>query len=375
MPQYKLVVTNHIGDHVQVALQGRLSLADYDSLRTTLREGWLTVKPKSATIDMSEVEYLDSAAALVLVQFEQLARKQGAEIQYTGWRPGMEAIKNMINAEELATPPLAPAHRQQNYIAGIGESVMNMGTDILNVIGFLGALFLSFSHIARHPSHVRWGDMFSYMQRVGVEGMPIVCLIGMLLGGIMAFMSAMQLAAFGATIYVASLVAVAMLKELGPIMTAILVAGRSGSAFAAEIGTMQVNEEVDALSVMGYDPVIFLVFPKMLAAILVTPILTTFGNLMAILGGLLVGVLGLDISMGAYIDQTLRSLTTHDIVVGAIKAAVFAFLISGIGCQRGFMVRGGSSAVGLATTSAVVSAMFLIIVADSIFAIVLHYIS
>ena len=207
-----------------------------------------------------------------------------------------------------------------------------------------------------------------------MDGLPIVGLISLLLGLIIAFMSSLQLKQFGANIYVASLLAIAMVKELGPIMTAILVAGRSGSAFAAEIGTMMVNEEVDAMVTMGFDPVRFLAVPKVLATIIAVPLLTLYADLFGILGGLIVGVMGLDLTVYTYITETQRSLDLFDIVSSLIKAAVFAVLIAGIGCQRGFQVRGGAQSVGAATTSAVVAAIFLIIVTDSAFALVLHYI-
>jgi phospholipid/cholesterol/gamma-HCH transport system permease protein len=189
----------------------------------------------------------------------------------------------------------------------------------------------------------------------------------------MAFMSSVQLRQFGANIYVASLVSLAMVRELGPIMTAIIVAGRSGSAFAAEIGTMKISEEVDALYTMGFDPTRFLVVPKIVASIIVVPILTLFSDLLAIVGGLVVGVLMLDLTVNAYISQTLKTLTLFDVFWGLLKSGVFAFLIALVGCLRGFQVRGGAAAVGQATTSAVVSSIFLIILTDSIFAIILRY--
>ncbi|MBN1103455.1 MAG: ABC transporter permease, partial [Deltaproteobacteria bacterium] len=182
-----------------------------------------------------------------------------------------------------------------------------------------------------------------------------------------------QLKQFGANIYVASLVALAMVRELGPIMTAIIVAGRSGSAFAAEIGTMKVSEEVDALFTMGFDPTRFLVVPKLIAALAVVPFLTLFSDLFAILGGLLVGVLMLDLTMSSYMAQTLKTLTLFDFTLGLVKSAVFALLIAWIGCLRGFQVRGGAAAVGQATTSAVVSSIFLIILTDSVFSVILRY--
>jgi phospholipid/cholesterol/gamma-HCH transport system permease protein len=201
-----------------------------------------------------------------------------------------------------------------------------------------------------------------------------VGLISLLVGVVMAFMSALQLRQFGADIYVASLVGIAIVKELGPMMTAIIVAGRSGSAFAAEIGTMMVNLEVDALVTMGFNPVRFLAFPKVLAAMLVVPLLTMYSFIFGIGGGMLVGVLGLDLTVFTYIQQTLKAITTFDVVTSLIKSMVFAVLIAGTGCQRGFQAQGGAESVGRLTTSAVVAAIFLVIVADSAFAVVLHYI-
>jgi phospholipid/cholesterol/gamma-HCH transport system permease protein len=211
------------------------------------------------------------------------------------------------------------------------------------------------------------------MKRVGVDAFPIVALISFLLGLIMAFMSSVQLQQFGANIYVASLVSLAMVRELGPIMTAIIVAGRSGSAFAAEIGTMKISDEIDALFTMGFDPTRFLVVPKILATVITVPILTLFSDLFAIVGGMVVGVFMLDLTVNAYLTQTLKTLTLFEVFWGFLKSVVFAVLIAGIGCLRGFQVRGGAAEVGQATTSAVVSSIFIIILADAVFAVILRY--
>ncbi|MCP4666924.1 MAG: ABC transporter permease, partial [Deltaproteobacteria bacterium] len=190
---------------------------------------------------------------------------------------------------------------------------------------------------------------------------------------IMAFMSAVQLQQFGANIYVASLVSLSMVRELGPIMTAIIVAGRSGSAFAAEIGTMKISEEVDALITMGFEPIRFLVVPKIIAAVIMVPLLTLFSDVFAIVGGLIVGVAMLDLTVHSYIDQTIKTLTLFDVFLGFFKSGVFAFLIAWIGCLRGFQVKGGAASVGQAATSAVVSGIFLIILTDSICSVILRY--
>jgi len=194
------------------------------------------------------------------------------------------------------------------------------------------------------------------------------------MGLIIAFMSSLQLKQFGANMYVASLVAIAMVRELGPIITAILVAGRSGSAIAAEIGAMKVNEEVDALVTMGFNPIRFLAIPKVVAAAAVVPLLTFFSDLFAIVGGMAVGVFGLGLTIGTYTSLTAWALTVFDVVAAAVKSLVFGVLVAGMGCQRGFSVRGGAEAVGNATTSAVVAGLFLIIVTDSVFAVALNYI-
>ncbi|MEA3280449.1 MAG: ABC transporter permease, partial [Thermodesulfobacteriota bacterium] len=198
-------------------------------------------------------------------------------------------------------------------------------------------------------------------------------LISFLLGLIMAFVSSIQLQDFGANIYVASLVALVMVSELGPIMTAIVVAGRSGSAFAAEIGSMKISEEIDALYTMGFDPTLFLAVPRIVASIIVVPILTLFSDIFAVAGGLVVGVLMLDLTPTSYMSQTLETLTLFDVSWGMLKSSIFAVLIASVGCLRGFQAGGGAASVGNAATSAVVSGIFLVILFDSIFAVIRCY--
>jgi phospholipid/cholesterol/gamma-HCH transport system permease protein len=260
------------------------------------------------------------------------------------------------------------------FIRQVGQASSDIAIEFRNFATFIGELMVAFLYIVRHPKTLRGKDVLFYIQRAGVDGLPIVALIGALVGLIIAFMSFLQLKMIGANIYVPSLVSYAMIKELGPLMTAILVAGRSGSAFAAEIGTMMVNEEVDALHTMGFDPVRFLAVPKILATIIVVPILTVYTDFFGVLGGMIIGVTSLDLTMTTYINQSIKSIEVFDIVTSLIKAGVFAALIAAIGCQKGFQVRSGAQDVGKFTTSAVVAAIFMIVVADSIFAIMFYYI-
>jgi len=330
--------------------------------------------PRKLIVDLSKVDYLDSAGALGLIQLEDRMKARAIPLQFVHVTEEAERIMGLINRKALTTKPLVSDQILGNPIEWVGESSLKIFNDFVSVITFLGDLLTALVHSLFHPRSIRWEDVNFYMKRAGVEGLPIVGLISFLLGLIIAFMSSLQLKQFGANIYVASLVSVAMVSELGPIMTAIIVAGRSGSAFAAEIGTMKVNEEVDALITMGFDPIQFLAIPKVLAAMASVPILTLYSDLFGIGGGLVVGVLGLDLTAYTYLQETMNVISITSIVKSLIKSIVFAVLISGIGCQRGFQVRGGAEAVGASTTSAVVAGIFLIIVTDSAFAIIFTYI-
>ena len=354
-------------------LAGRLALENLSFLRSQVQARFNEMVPARLTVDLSGVEYLDSAGALALLQLKNQAQSQGIPCQFVKPPDTARGIMELVERQALGTPPLITVRDSGNPVEQLGEGALKFCRDLMEVTTFLGALLRGLLDACLHPRTVRWQDVAFYMKRAGTDGLPIVGLISFLLGLIIAFMSSLQLKQFGANIYVASLLAIGMVKELGPIMTAILVAGRSGSAFAAEIGTMKVNEEVDALVTMGFDPIRFLALPKVLAAMIVVPLLTLYADLFGIMGGLVVGVMGLDLTAYTYLKETQASLSLMDIVPSLIKAGVFAVLIAGIGCQRGFQVRGGAEAVGTATTSAVVAAIFLIIVADSAFALIFHY--
>jgi phospholipid/cholesterol/gamma-HCH transport system permease protein len=330
--------------------------------------------PRKFVVDLSEIQYLDSAGAFGLIQLEDKTKGRSIPFQFINVTDEAKRIMALIDRKALTTRPLASEKRSGNLIEQVGGATLKILNDFISVMTFLGELLAALFYSLLHPRSVRWEDVLFYMKRTGVEGLAIVGLINFLLGLIIAFMSSLQLKQFGANIYVASLVGVAMVSELGPIMTAIIVAGRSGSAFAAEIGTMKVNEEVDALVAMGFDPIRFLAVPKVLAAMIVVPILTLYADFFGVGGGLVVGVLGLDLTVYTYVQETMKVISITAIVKSLIKSVVFAAVIAGIGCQRGFQVRGGAEAVGALTTSAVVAAIFLTIVIDSAFAVLFTYI-
>jgi phospholipid/cholesterol/gamma-HCH transport system permease protein len=327
----------------------------------------------SLTIDLENVTYFDDFGALVLVQLKQMAGNKNADFHLRNAGPDVTRMLSIVRFESLGDRYVIPKQRTPNVFLRLGDAAFRHWMEAKYLVSFTGSVFLQLAYVFSYPRKLRLDDTLLCMRRTGVDALPIVGLISFLLGLIMAFMSSVQLKQFGANIYVASLVSLSMTRELGPIMTAIIVAGRSGSSFAAEVGTMQISEEVDALFTMGFDPTRFLVIPKLLASLIVVPFLTLFSDLFAILGGLVVGVTMLNLTVGGYISQTIWTLTLFDVFWGFGKSAVFAILIAWIGCFRGFRVKGGAASVGEATTSAVVSSLFLIILTDSIFSVILRY--
>jgi len=361
------------GSTLALYLQGRITLGDADRLLARINDAVAAGNPASVRIDLSGVSYMDGAGVLTLFRLEDSLRKKGIPFTLVGVPEEIRGVMALIDREGLTRSPLHTERGLVGIVEGLGSASVRISEDIAAMMAFLGDLVAAVIHLLRRPREVRWEDVFFYVRRVGAEGLPIVGLISILIGLIIAFMSSLQLKQFGANVYVASLVAVAIVRELGPIMTAILVAGRSASAFAAEIGTMRVNDEVDALVTMGFDPIRFLVVPKLIATVIVLPLLTLYADLFGILGGMIVGVAGLDLTAYTYLQASRRSVTVFFLNASLVKAVVFACIIASIGCQRGFQVRGGVEEVGAATTSAVVTAILLIVVVDSAFAVVLHY--
>jgi phospholipid/cholesterol/gamma-HCH transport system permease protein len=359
---------------VRFVLSGIISLGNLNSVVDAARDTFHSPPPKQVAVELEGLRHIDSSGALYLLYLQQTAKELSIPFAFHHMGPHVRDVVDLIDRRVLAPAPPPRKSDSPGLVEAVGRSSASFLQDVFATITFSGRIVAELAVVLIHPPTVRWKDVFAYMKRTGVDALPIVALISFLLGLIIAFMSSLQLKQFGANMYVASLVAIAMVRELGPIMTAIIVAGRSGSAFAAEIGTMTVNEEVDALITMGFNPIRFLAVPKVLAAILVVPLLTLFSDLFAIVGGMVVGIFGLDLTFRTYADLTSWALTIFDVVTGLAKSAVFALLISGIGCERGFGVRGGAESVGHATTSAVVSGLFLIIVTDSVFAIMLNYV-
>jgi phospholipid/cholesterol/gamma-HCH transport system permease protein len=329
-------------------------------------------KTPALTLDLSLVSYLDEFGCITLSELKESVQQRNGRFEIIHANRQVREKFEKFLAEQDAQCAVLEKKSPSIFIS-LGDATIRELYNIRYMVSFLGSVVISLFQVAVHPKLLRTDDTLLFMKKAGADALPIVALISFLLGLIMAFMSSIQLQQFGANIYVASLVALAMISELGPIMTAIIVAGRSGSSFAAEIGTMRISEEIDALYTMGFNPTVFLVVPRVIASVIVVPLLTLFSDFFAISGGLVVGLSLLGLSPGIYIEQTIESITIFEVIWGMVKSVVFALLITWTGCLRGFQVRGGAASVGNAATSAVVSSIFLIILFDSIFAVIRSY--
>lgn len=327
---------------------------------------------KALVVDLSGVEAVDSAGLVLLKGLRD--RCTAASIAYElahvpeSFRPFFVfgGLDRPMHEKPSATKV------GENAVERLGRLTVETLQDIVELIEFVGSVTVAFLPCCLHPKRLRLREVLYYVQRSGSEAMPIVFLVSFLMGLIMAFQAAVQLRQFGANIFVADLVSLALTRELGPLMTAIILAGRSAAAFAAEIGTMKVNEEVDALTVMGFNVTEFLIMPKVNALALSGPLLTLFANASGIFGGMVVGALGLDLTPASFLTQVMAVLSLTDVVSGLAKSLAFSILVALVGCFRGLQTEKSADSVGRMTTSAVVTSIFLIILADAVFTVLFH---
>lgn len=352
------------------AVEGRLDSANTGKIwrrATSLVRG-----VRTAILDASRIEYCDGSGIALLVNLRNQVRKAGGSFEIRGLRPEFQQLLEAWDPGVSSEIEPKPQPRRTRITEEVGRLVIQLGRDLYALVSFAGELSVALVRAAFHPRAVRWRDVVQYAEAAGVNGLPIVGLIAFIMGLIMAFQAAIPLRQFGADIFVANLVALAILRELGPLMTAVLLAGRSGSAFAAELGTMKVREEIDALRTMGLDPVGFLVVTRVIAAVWMTPLLTIFADLLGLLGGSVV-ILSLGFPLITFFRQVQAAVGYGDFLGGLVKSFVFGILVAAIGCLRGLQTRSGPSAVGVSTTRAVVSGIVLIVIADGVFSVIYYY--
>jgi phospholipid/cholesterol/gamma-HCH transport system permease protein len=370
-PHQEFRVTRADADGVvEVRLEGTFTFVEGSHLWRELRS-CDDITPRDAVrFDLSGVDAIDGGAMALLVQTKWDLQQRGVRSEFTGGRGAVQKILELYHGE--AKPDPRPRPKAVSTLAQIGQGTYDAIVEVQLVLAFLGDMVVSVGGVLRRPRTGNWHEIGSLMNRTGADAVPIVVLINFLLGFVMAFQSAVQLKQFGANIYVADLVGLSITRELGPLMTAIIVCGRSGAAFAAELGSMRVSEEVDALRTMGFGPLRFLVLPRMMALFLVMPVLTMLGDLVGMSGGLLVGITSLDLTTTGYLTETVKALRVWDVMQGVIKCGVFGAAIGLIACQQGLATTGGAEGVGRRTTSSVVLALFTLILIDAGFTMLFH---
>jgi len=358
-----------IPDGVRIDLGGQITIDEAPALwkRVSLLLEQSTGKQR-VQIDSENVEVIDGACTALLVHLRSELKARKIHCEFTGGSPGVRRMIELYGGRRR--PRAYRSRRAQNAVEQVGQATVNVFDEIVSMLDFVGELVTSAWALLKHPKQMNVRDVALTMERAGADATPIVLLINLLIGFVMAYQSALQLQQFGASIYVADLVGVSMTRELGPLMTAIILCGRSGAAFAAELGTMKVSEEVDALRTLGLMPMPYLVMPRILGMMLIAPLLTLVADGVGILGGMLVGKGLLDITPRAYWIELLGAVKPWDIWSGAVKSAAFAGAIGLIACQQGLATSGGAEGVGRRTTSAVVSILFTLILLDAVFTVV-----
>jgi phospholipid/cholesterol/gamma-HCH transport system permease protein len=323
-------------------------------------------------LDVSQVSYCDGAGLGLFAEIRRVAALRGRGIIFRGFTPELQRLVERSALADPSAPELQSIPRL-SFVQDVGRATSTILADLHAMVTFFGRLLSALAWALTHPHRVRYRDLYLVAEKAGANGAPVVCLLGVLVGVILAFQCAIPMRRYGAQEAIPAVVSIAIARELGPLIAAVLFAGRSGSAFTAEIGTMTITEEVAALKCMGFDPVRFLVVPRVLAAMAMLPLLTTLCDLTGILGGYSV-MTNYGFSFTRYVSDVRHAISYTDLLGGVAKTVVFGAIVAGVGCLRGLRTANGPGAVGDSTTRSVVESIVLIIVADAVFGVIYYYV-
>lgn len=321
-------------------------------------------------IDGSRIEALDTAGAWILHKLLRRLRDEGSTVEMRDLNPDFTKLLEVVEqqaADSTNVPPAANAPASK--LEDLGRSAAAAWEQTVSLLGFVGETTVALAGNITHPRRIRWRSILYNIRSAGFDALPIVGLLSFLLGIVVAYQGADQLRQYGANIFVADLVGLSMLREFAPLITAIIIAGRSGSAYAAQIGTMAVTEEIDAMRTLGIAPLDLLVLPKILALLIAMPLLTVFADVLGVFGGMIMAQAQLGVGFGDFLDRFVKAVSVTALMIGIGKAPVFAFIIAVVGCFQGFRTKGGADSVGRQTTRSVVQSIFLVIVADALFSV------
>ncbi|HKP63298.1 MAG TPA: MlaE family lipid ABC transporter permease subunit [Polyangiales bacterium] len=352
------------GDGYTISLGGTITLRNGTNL-------WLELnrpQPKSGEtlrVDLTRVGMVDGTATALLVSFRARCEEAGIHCELIGAEGAPKELLKLYERDAKLTRRVR--RRPQGLLDQLGAATIRLLVEVQLVLAFFGQMVVGVFTAIRSPRTVNWREVTPIMERAGADAVPIVGLINFLVGLVMALQSATQLRRFGADIFIADLIGISVTREIGPLMTAIIICGRTGSSFAAELGTMKTNEEIDALRTMGFGQMRWLVMPRALALMAVAPLLTIIADLCGCVGGLMVGVYRLDLTTTAYLTEMQRAVKMGDITQGLVKSVAFALATALVSCQQGLATTGGAEGVGRRTTAAVVTTLFTLILIDVVF--------
>ncbi len=315
--------------------------------------------------DVSRITDFDSAGVLLFIEYLERFQ-QKIEVEVVGYTDNQKEMYNLLNKNiPKVTPP-----RKIGFFEKLGRRTLDIYQDIQDFITFLGHLFYALFHTFVKPKDIRFKETVYHIHQSGFNAIIIIALTSFLVGMVISYQGSVQLAKFGADIFIVDTVAISITRELGPMITAIVIAGRSGSAYTAEIGAMKITDEIAAMRTMGFDPYTFLVLPRIIALMVALPLLIFFADIIGILGGMTAASMQLGISMNLFIERLYEVLEVKHYLLGMMKGPVFAFLIAAVGCYRGFQVSYNTESVGLHTTASVVNSIFLVIAFDALFSVI-----
>lgn len=329
--------------------------------------------PKTGDLvfDCSALSALDTSGAWLLQRTVHELEARGQKVMFIGLRPEFDALLHLITSSTIT--PQTPPPALPNLLARMGRQAWRGLLGLSGMLSFVGVTAIILMHSLTQPHRIRWRAILRNLQTAGFQALPIVGLLSFLMGLVISYQGADQLQRFGANIFIADLIGLSMLRELSPLLAAIIVAGRSGSSYAAQIGTMKVTEEIDALRTIGVGPTELLVLPKLVALVIALPLLTVYADITGVFGGMIMARSKLDVSFDVFLDRLGDAVSLSSFLTGIGKAPVFAAIIALVGCYQGFQVTGSADSVGRQTTMSVVQAIFLVILSDAMFSIVFNW--
>jgi len=363
--------TEKTAEKTALRLSGSLDAETVASVWNEITNELNTLKTRLLILDVSGIEPCDMAGMGLILEFKNLQESSGGKIQIHGLRPAYQNLFDLVcqrGNRKVSSQPVA----RLSEVETIGRNVEAFCKDFYDQIVFIGEVIVQVGRALLNPRSIRWKDVFLFIEKSGVDAVPIIAMVGFLVGMIIAFQGVIPLRQMGSDIFVAAIVSFAILRELGPLITAIILAGRTGSAVAAEIGTMKINEEVNALTTIGLEPVRFLVVSRVLGILFLAPLLTVVSDFFGMLGGAVVFTL-IGHPLTTYVDQITQAVTLNDIWGGLFKAFPFGLAITCVGCLRGLQTKTGASAVGDSTTSSVVSGIVLVIILDGLISTLYYF--